>query len=232
MKIFTHLKSNWLRYGFETIAVVVGILVAFALDNWNETRLTEKQINIYTEKLINDLLTDTLNINTLITTSRTMQADIEHYFSYFDSDDIPLQNLLDSSKNVQPGFFRYFPINYTLIDMQSSGKIELLNEDLRKSLIELSNAQEFLTIIIEKTIDDIKMQQNEMRKYFDSDLSESDFFERISWPQEDQLKRQGLLHRHSELTQFHRLAYYMETHGKGIIDQTNHCLELLNHKHD
>ena len=232
MKIINHLKSDWFRYGFETLAVVVGILVAFALDNWNETRLTEKQINIYTEKLINDLLTDTLNINTLIVTSRTMQADIEHYFSYFDSDDIPLQNLLDSSKNVQPGFFRYFPINYTLIDMQSSGKIELLNEDLRKSLIELSNAQEFLTIIIEKTIDDIKMQQNEMRKYFDSDLSESDFFERISWPQEDQLKRQGLLHRHSELTQFHRLAYYMETRGKGIIDQTNHCLELLNNKHD
>lgn len=226
MKIFKHLKTDWFRYGFETIAVVVGILVAFALDSWNENRLTDKQLNTYTEKLINDLVTDTLNINTLIGTSRAMQVDIEHYFSYFDSGDIPLQNLLDSSKNVRPSFFRYFPINYTLIDMQSSGKIELLNEDLRKSLIELSNAQEFLTIIIEKTIEDIKMQQNEMRKYFDSDLSDSDFFEKLGWPQEDQLKRQGLLHRHSELSQFHSLAYYMDLHGARIKDLTKQCLEL------
>lgn len=38
MKIFKHLKSDWFRYGFETLAVIVGILVAFALDNWNEER--------------------------------------------------------------------------------------------------------------------------------------------------------------------------------------------------
>ena len=31
MKIFKHLRSEWFRYGFETLAVVVGILAAFAL---------------------------------------------------------------------------------------------------------------------------------------------------------------------------------------------------------
>jgi hypothetical protein len=38
MKIFKHLRSDWFRYGFETLAVIVGILIAFALDNWNEER--------------------------------------------------------------------------------------------------------------------------------------------------------------------------------------------------
>ena len=38
MKVFKHLRSDWFRYGFETLAVIVGILVAFALDNWNEER--------------------------------------------------------------------------------------------------------------------------------------------------------------------------------------------------
>ena len=147
MRIIRHLKSDWFRYGFETIAVVVGILVAFALDNWNENRNTVKEADIYTQKLINDLVTDSLNINILITTVRIMQKDIENYFEYFDSDDIPLHNLLDSVKNVRPNFFRYFSINYTLTDMQSSGKIALLNEDQRQSLIVLSNAQDFLTII-------------------------------------------------------------------------------------
>ena len=36
MRIFKHLKPEWFRYGFETLAVIVGILAAFAFDNWND----------------------------------------------------------------------------------------------------------------------------------------------------------------------------------------------------
>lgn len=42
MRFIKHLKSDWFRYGFETLAVVVGILVAFALDNWGENRRQER----------------------------------------------------------------------------------------------------------------------------------------------------------------------------------------------
>lgn len=38
MKFIKHLKTDWFRYEFEIIAVIVGILVAFALDNWKEER--------------------------------------------------------------------------------------------------------------------------------------------------------------------------------------------------
>ena len=38
MKIFEHLKTDWFRYGFETLAVIVGILSAFAIDSWDEER--------------------------------------------------------------------------------------------------------------------------------------------------------------------------------------------------
>ena len=37
MRIFKHLRSDWFRYGFETLAVIVGILAAFALENWRLT---------------------------------------------------------------------------------------------------------------------------------------------------------------------------------------------------
>ena len=211
----------------EILLVMVGILLALQIDNWNENRKTAKEANIYTEKLINDLVIDTLNINRLITDASMMQKNIEDYFEYFNSGDIPLQNLLDSSKNVYVHFFRYFPINYTLIDMQSSGKIELLNEEQRLSLIELTNAQDFLIIIIEKTIEDIKKQQTEMSKYFDSDLSESDFFEKVSWNLDNNHKLQGLLHKHNELTQFHRLTNYMGSHGTRIKNHITHSLTLL-----
>lgn len=37
-KIIKHLKKNWIRHGFETLAVLVGVLAAFSLNNWNDNR--------------------------------------------------------------------------------------------------------------------------------------------------------------------------------------------------
>jgi len=41
MKLLRHLRTDWFKNGFETIAVVVGILATFALDNWYEDRKQE-----------------------------------------------------------------------------------------------------------------------------------------------------------------------------------------------
>ena len=35
-KIINHLKENWIRHGFETLVVTVGILGAFTLNSWKE----------------------------------------------------------------------------------------------------------------------------------------------------------------------------------------------------
>ncbi|MDA0194299.1 MAG: DUF6090 family protein [Bacteroidetes bacterium] len=42
-KLIKHLKSEWYKYGIETLVVVVGIQMAFALNNWNEQRKIYKQ---------------------------------------------------------------------------------------------------------------------------------------------------------------------------------------------
>lgn len=61
-KIINHFKANWVRHGFETLVVVVGILVAFGLNNWNENRkerLVEKE-------LLEDLQKDLISNRTLL----------------------------------------------------------------------------------------------------------------------------------------------------------------------
>ena len=45
IRIFEHLKTDWFRYGFETLAVIVGILSAFAIDSWDEERKEIKREN-------------------------------------------------------------------------------------------------------------------------------------------------------------------------------------------
>ena len=37
-KILKHLKKNWIRHGFETLAVLLGVLAAFTLNSWYEGR--------------------------------------------------------------------------------------------------------------------------------------------------------------------------------------------------
>ena len=60
MKIFKHIRSKWFHYGFETLAVVVGILIAFALDNWNDERKQQE-----------------LELKTLIELKNALQSDLE-----------------------------------------------------------------------------------------------------------------------------------------------------------
>jgi|SRR5690554_5808528 len=41
-KIFKHLKSNWYKYIFDIIVIILGILIAYNLDQWSQSRNTQK----------------------------------------------------------------------------------------------------------------------------------------------------------------------------------------------
>ncbi len=46
-KIINHINPEWYRYGLETFVVIIGILVAFSLNNWNEQRKNKiEEINL------------------------------------------------------------------------------------------------------------------------------------------------------------------------------------------
>lgn len=55
MRVFRHLRSDWFRYGFETLAVIVGILSAFALENWRDTQRVKEEEHEILINLLNDL---------------------------------------------------------------------------------------------------------------------------------------------------------------------------------
>ena len=55
MRVFKHLRSDWFRYGFETLAVIVGILSAFALESWRDTQKLQEEEHEILVNLLNDL---------------------------------------------------------------------------------------------------------------------------------------------------------------------------------
>ena len=223
--------SKYLIYAIgEIVLVMIGILLALQVNNWNESRKATNRLDTYTKKLVNDIVSDTVNLNNLIDKGKKRQRGIEMYFEYFDSGNKSLDELIDSANQVDLTLFRYLPIRYTFQDMQQSGNTALLTEGQRKALMELNNAQEFLTIIIEKAIADIKEEQNKRNTYLDFDLSNSSFHEITSWKENDNTKHQGLLHVHNVLTNYHHLVRWTEEQGISIGEKAKKCLELLTAK--
>jgi len=77
-KIIKHLRKNWIRHGFETLVVINGILIAFALNNWNENRkLREIEFKLLRE-MATDLEVDlyTLDVNIALHESGAMACEI------------------------------------------------------------------------------------------------------------------------------------------------------------
>ena len=138
MKIFTHLKSNWLRYGFETIAVVVGILVAFQLDNWNEDRKlkdleqdlliqfqSDLQSDIEAIKVINLLYEET------IFSCEVLTYHLKNRIPFHDS----LKIHFDLWNNYESLSFRSGAIS----NLNSRGVELIANVNLRNQILELYN---------------------------------------------------------------------------------------------
>ena len=65
-KILFILKRNWIKYGFETGVVTVGILGAFALESWKDKRHEEKELLKIYMTIADDLHTDVLALDTLL----------------------------------------------------------------------------------------------------------------------------------------------------------------------
>jgi hypothetical protein len=149
MKIFKHLNTDWFRYGFETIAVVVGILVAFALDNWNEDR------KLQNEEL--ELLVDIQN-NLEATIEHFIADTVSHYndivlyskIEYYINNNLPYSQELDSCF----GRLNYWHSPYTTSaaykTLQSKGLDLIKNETLKNDII---NLHEFTYIILTEDYD-------------------------------------------------------------------------------
>ena len=95
IKLFRNIRKNlaaenkvqaYLRYAIgEIVLVVIGILIALQINNWNETRKFNSLKKVYVERLIDDLKQDTIQINTLIAKTNDRQNIIKTIINELDS---------------------------------------------------------------------------------------------------------------------------------------------------
>jgi hypothetical protein len=82
--ILNHLKENWIRHGFETLVVTIGILGAFTLDNWNEERTANKFEDKLLSELHDRIIESYENVNSAIRADKEIISSCKFILSHFD----------------------------------------------------------------------------------------------------------------------------------------------------
>ncbi len=151
MKFFRKIRQNLLmenksakyfKYAIgEIILVVIGILIALQINNWNENNKLEVKKQDYYQQLLEDLKKDKEFSVKTIELLNKRRKEYESYQKEFYSSNLTLidvyEKLLNLNINSRPIIFN----SNTMESLQNSGEISLIPSDIRNKLIDLKNFQ-------------------------------------------------------------------------------------------
>lgn len=133
--------SKYFKYAFgEIVLVVIGILIALQINNWNENRKSSNIRNNYYKQVLQDLSKDTVYINRYIKYLDTSLSKYQNYLTKLPkaksiNDVIPLIGTLNWE-------FGYINFNTNTIEsLISTGDIKLMPDKIRNALLDLRTYQ-------------------------------------------------------------------------------------------
>lgn len=150
--------AKYFKYAIgEIVLVVIGILIALSINNWNENRKSENQLSTIYNEVEQNLKSDLSNIDDVIKRYEQLELRIEKFitegYSSIPLDSINATNYLD---------FTTIPIDinsFIAFDIQDKG-IGLLkthndfntsgNKDLTNEIIQFYNIDESLNLVLDK----------------------------------------------------------------------------------
>lgn len=139
MKKNTILKSIKYSIG-EILLVVIGILIALQINNWNERRKSDNNLKIYYGQIIQELKKDKVYIK-----QRIVQLDSSIIASQKHLNEIQKQTSLEGLINSQASLtltpkLLYFSTN-TIETLQTTGDLKLLPVEIRSKILDLKIKQ-------------------------------------------------------------------------------------------
>jgi len=139
LKLLEHLKQNWIRYGFETFTIVVGIFGAFSIESWSDTKQQQKNDINFLRNLRAEIVLDTSILSRQKIQFSGINDRIEKTLSYFD-------NNLDLSESeyklIGSTIIRLevlIPVQQNVLrneQMISEGVLSRINKELSKKFLD------------------------------------------------------------------------------------------------
>lgn len=131
-------RLDW-RYAIgELIIVVAGVLVALAIDQWNDERLEQRVADEILQHLLIDLQIDLNNIDYMVRAVQNKEQSLLRLKEIFDNGQRPensMQFLQDILVGARYGWNQSQPVDTTYQEALSSGKFGLIrNSELRSAI--------------------------------------------------------------------------------------------------
>jgi len=155
IKFFRKIRQNLLmenktgkyfKYAIgEIILVVIGILIALQINNWNENRILEAKTQNYYQQLLEDLYKDKVFAKSTIKKFERQRETYQDYLKIFDDSKLSAKEMFQELCKLN---MESFAINFntsTIESLQNSGEIVLIPPVLRNRLVDLRRAQQKVT---------------------------------------------------------------------------------------
>ena len=114
----------------EIILVVIGILIALQINNWNEERKRKQKLGVYVKTLREDLIRDTINLNSFLRTSERIIRQYSEVKVQIERVDINLDSIIHIFVKNRTWLTRLKPTeNTTFNSLMSTGDIELFPQE-------------------------------------------------------------------------------------------------------
>lgn len=152
IKFFRHIRKKLLsenkmgkyfKYAIgEILLVVIGILIALQINTWNQNRLNKKEAKSIIASIHEDLVKDTLLLHNKIKSYENLLEYNQELTNRFRDEKANLDTYKEAVREFNPVFETLKSFNNTtLSSIESTGKIELLNDILKKEILEYKNLQ-------------------------------------------------------------------------------------------
>jgi hypothetical protein len=129
---------KYLRYALgEILLIVIGILIALSINNWNTRAINKEYEQFYLQGIINDIELDLANLNYLITTDSLKVKSGKYLLNHFKNPTHKNDSLLlKQFSNTIPST-GYNQTDNVFEDLKSSGRLNYISNDaLRKKIQE------------------------------------------------------------------------------------------------
>ena len=154
IKFFRKIRQNLLSEGKtgkyfkyaigEIVLVVIGILIALQINNWNQNRLNQDLESLYYKRLLDDVREEKLILEATINYSKQVSFHAKKAIAIFENssnaDSDPIENLIDMYQASQ--YTDYYSAASTFKELIASGQINLIqNDSVKTALIRYYDAQ-------------------------------------------------------------------------------------------
>jgi hypothetical protein len=132
--------GKYFKYAIgEIILVVIGILIALNINNWNENRKLKKAKTEYYIQLVEELNLDIKESEPHLKKIEQSISGYDTYLTIFETPNMPLDSIYLNIKKVDPIFAPTRFNTKTIEVLKSTGDIKLMPKTIRNLLIRLEN---------------------------------------------------------------------------------------------